>query len=378
MALIFSDTKQRELKVKETIGFTVRTKGLFLLQISARTKSEKQLGGTDDEDLRLEIDGKKFPLLTNSERYSDSPAAFSGGASKGFKKTIFFITWLETGKHIISLIPDIAAIFISLDVTHISQNSILKELPILVNNLAEDGDRRDWITFVLVNASFVSIATELILQRRFLDSDDVKIIIDGTVKQNHQNKRQKLWYFITSFFKGEKQNGTFNVDLPTGMHYVEFWADRTPKLEKVTFSNIGFKIPTTIQEKIEYQAKQYGFDPKMMLRLAKRESQFDPRAISNASAKGLFQLTEITIKQIKELGFEITDPYDIDQNIEGGFVYFNWLYRRYKGQKDQIKKTLAAWNWGLVHIPIREELDFEGLPDGVEKFINDVLGDYDF
>ena len=39
----------------------------------------------------------------------------------------------------------------------------------------------------------------------------------------------------------------------------------------------------------------------MMLRLAKRESQFDSGATSGAGAKGLFQLTDITIKQIIEL-----------------------------------------------------------------------------
>lgn len=115
-----------------------------------------------------------------------------------------------------------------------------------------------------------------------------------------------------------------------------------------------------------------------MIRLAKRESQFNPKATSLVGAKGLYQLTEITIRQIKELGFKITDPYNIDQNIQGAFIYFEWLYKRYEGEKNQIEKTLAAWNYGLAHIPQNEPLDFDKLPKETKNLINDVLGDHDF
>lgn len=378
MELIFSDHKKRELKTQEIIDFSVQKKGLFLIQISARVKSEKQLNTTDDEDLRIEIDGRKFPQINNNQRYFDSPAAFSGGTSKGLTKTVFFILWLEAGKHTFSLIPDGSTTFIDLEIFRVNEKPTLSEFSLPVNKIAEDGDRRDWITFVLVDASLVSFTAELTLIRRFIDSDDAKIIIDDSIKRSNQNKRQKLWYFIASLIKGEKQSEKFAVDLPLGMHYLEFWADRMPKLEKIIFTNLIFKAPLTIQEKIEYKAQQFGFDSKMMLRLAKRESQFDSKATSYVGAKGLFQLTDITIQQIENLGFKVFDPYDIDQNIEGGFIYFNWLYQRYKNQKNQIKKTLAAWNWGLSHIPIEGKLDFESLPNEVKKFINDVLGDYDF
>ncbi|MEK7111036.1 MAG: lytic transglycosylase domain-containing protein [Patescibacteria group bacterium] len=378
MKSIYSDHKERVIKKLENLVFTVKNKGLYFIQVSAKTKNEKQMGGTDDEDLRIEVNKRKFPQLANSERYFDSPAAFSGGTSKGLTKTVLFFLWFESGEHHLSLIPDISATLVRIDIFQAAEDSDLSELNLPLNNSAEDGDRRDWITFVLVDTSLSSFTVELTLTRRFLDSDDVKIVIDDSIKRSNQNRRQKFWYFIASLIRGEKQSEKFVVDLPPGMHYLEFWADRMPKLEKITFLNLTFKILATIQEKIEYKSQQFDFNPKMMLRLAKRESQFDSGATSGAGAKGLFQLTDITIKQIKELGFEISDPYDIDQNIEGGFIYFNWLYKRYENQKDQIKKTLAAWNWGLSYIQVKGEFNFEGLPDGVKKFINDVLGDYDF
>ena len=75
-----------------------------------------------------------------------------------------------------------------------------------LNNSAEDGDRRDWITFVLVDTSLSSFTVELTLTRRFLDSDDVKIVIDDSIKRSNQNRRQKFWYFIASLIRGEKQS----------------------------------------------------------------------------------------------------------------------------------------------------------------------------
>ncbi|MFZ5376204.1 MAG: lytic transglycosylase domain-containing protein [Patescibacteria group bacterium] len=378
MESIYSDHKEKVIKKPEKLAFVVKNKGFHLLQFSARTKNEIQIGGTDDEDLRIEIDKRKFPQLTNNQRYFGSPAAFSGGTSKGLTKTVFFLLWLESGEHSFSLIPDLSATFIGVDIFQVVQESTLESFSLPLNLTAEDGDRRDWITFVLVDTNLVSFKVELTLTRRFIDSDDIKIVIDDSIKRAHYNKRQKFWYFITSLIKGEQQSEKFEANLPSGLHYIEFWADRMPKFEKITFKNLSFRIPTTIQEKIEYKSQQFGLDSKMMLRIAKRESQFDPKATSGAGAKGIFQLTSITIKQIKELGFEVSNPYDVDQNIEGGFIYFKWLYKRYDGQSDHVKKTLAAWNWGLGHIPVKEPLDFNNLPEETKKFINDVLGNHDF
>lgn len=378
MESIYSDHTEKVIKKSEEFIFTTKNKGIYLVQVLAKTRSEKQLGGTDDEDLRIEIDNRKFPQLTNNEKYFDSPAAFSGGTSKGLTKAVFFLLWLETGPHRVVLIPDHSATFVGMDIFYTGENATQNKLDLPMDIIAEDGDRRDWLTFVLVDLSLGSFAVELALNRRFLDSDDVKITINDSIKRAHHNKRQKLWFFVTSVFKGEKQGGQFEVNLPTGLHYIELAADRTPKLVQISFQNLTFKLPTTIQEKIEHRARQYGFEPKMMLRLAKRESQFDPKATSDAGAKGLFQLTSITIKQIRELGFVITEPYDVDQNIEGGFIYFKWLYERYNGEKDQIKKTLAAWNYGPARIPKKGPLVLAELPNETKNLINDVLGDHDF
>src|SRR3989344_1338430 len=114
MQLILEDKQKREAKAKEEISFSSFS-SYHLIIITARTKSEKQLGKntTDDEDLIVKIDGKIFTQL-NSDRLKDSPASFSGGRLHNFAKTVYFLTFLKGKDHAIILetdkIPNTASI----------------------------------------------------------------------------------------------------------------------------------------------------------------------------------------------------------------------------------------------------------------------------
>lgn len=374
MKLIFDDQYKRLIKEKEDISFTVESGGLYLIYLSARARGEKQLGSSDDEDLRVEIDGEKFPKLTDQERYFDSPTAFSGGQLHNLKKTVYFLLKLDRGKHIISLVPDISATFETLTVFQTDLVTLPGDLELSPNIQAEDGDRYPWIVFAFVNLAVPSLSVTLTLKRRFLDSDDVKVIIDDTTQKNFRNGLHKFWYFIASFFTGKTQTATFIPNLPTGLHYVEFWADRMPAFEKITFLGLNSDKGKTVVDKIKETAQKFELDPELMVRLAKAESDLNPKATSPVGAKGIFQLMDITIKQIGNLGYEITDPYDPNQNITGGTMYFKWLYEMYEGDRERLEKTLAAWNWGQNNFPKEEPLDYESIPVETRNFIDKVLG----
>lgn len=373
MELIYKDNRERKINKAEDVAFTTKTAGIYLIEISARAKGQNQLGGTDDEDLRVEIDKRKFSQVGNSERYFDSPASFSGGSLKGLKKTVYFVLLLNAGKHTISLVPDISATLLKVNIFKISKGSSLNELNLPVDNQAEDGDRRPWITFVLVDLALNKFITELNLKRRFIDSDDVKVIVDGSIKRNNRSILHKFWYFIASLVTGEVQSETFITNFSYGLHYLEFWSDRMPKLRQIIFYGLKSISTEEIKEKIRTKVKEFNLDSEMIIRLVARESSFNPYALSPKNAKGLFQLTAITIEQIKKLGFRINDPYNVDQNIQGGLVYFNWLYKRYENQENRLEKTLAAWNWGLKYIPVEGSLNFNNLPSETVEFIKFVL-----
>lgn len=374
MKLVFEDTKQRQIKGQETVSFFVDVSSVCLIEIKAMAKGEKQLGGSDDEDLKVEIDRQKFPTISGQPRYFDGPAAFPGGKLHGLSKSVFFFLPLVNGLHEISLTPDVSAVLEKIQVFQISSGEEVS----LSNIVVEDGDRRPWLTFVFLDVLLKGFSLDLLLRRRFVDSDDVKVIIDDVVKRNNRSILHKLWYFVASF--NEAQSGNFEANFTSGLHYVELWADRTPILNKITFKDLNSSpiesrdSTEIIKDKIRFKAREYGFDEEMMLRMAKKESQFNPKAVSGKDAKGLFQLTSIALDQVRGEGYTVSDVFDVDQNINAGLIYFRWLYRYYKGDNEQLIKTVAAWNCGLRDVPRGQLLDFNGLHEETKVFIRFVLG----
>ena len=79
--------------------------------------------------------------------------------------------------------------------------------------------------------------------------------------------------------------------------------------------------------------------PHALIRgVVQAESGFDPAAVSPAGAMGLMQLMPATAA---ELG--VADPFDIEQNIDGGSRYLRRMIDRFGGD---IKTALAAYNAG--------------------------------
>lgn len=254
MDINFNGGKPGKITRQEDIPFSLKVSGLYLIELTARTQGEKQLGTSDDEDLRVEIDGRKFPQLKNPERYFDSPASFSGGQLHGLKKTVVFILLFDSGKHTISLIPDISATVEQVKVSKIS-NFENNKINLVRDITAEDGDRRPWITLALVDLGLKDFSVDLTLKKRFIDSDDVKVVIDGEVKRNYRSILHKLWYFAASVLISEKQTEVFTADLSQGIHYLELWADRMPVLNSVV---VNLKKPDNKIKK--YQDNKFNRD----------------------------------------------------------------------------------------------------------------------
>ncbi len=275
----------KEEKFKKTVSqrfgfeFSITAEGLYLIEISARARSEKQIGNneTDDDDLRIEIDGRRFAQLGEPARYFDSPAAFSGGQLHNLKKTVVFLCQFSEGKHVLAFIPDREPTLEDIKIYQlkIEEGKLILEL----NQQAEDGDRRDWLTISLMDLPLKEMSVELICQKRKFDRDDVKIIIDGEIKINLKNGFRKFWYWIWAFFSDEKQADTFVVNFKKdAIHYIEFWADRMPTLNKVIldFGNTPIKrIPTVYDPE---WAGDFRSDPEdiLLARLIFGEARGEP------------------------------------------------------------------------------------------------------
>ena len=85
-------------------------------------------------------------------------------------------------------------------------------------------------------------------------------------------------------------------------------------------------------------ARAYGVDPRLVVAVARRESAFNPNAVSRVGACGLMQLMPATARILG-----ISDIFDIRQNVFGGAQYLRQLLDTYNGDLD---RALAAYNAG--------------------------------
>ncbi len=116
---------------------------------------------------------------------------------------------------------------------------------------------------------------------------------------------------------------------------------------------------------INKAAQKNGLDPKLISSVIQAESDFDPKAVSKAGARGLMQLMPQTASRYK-----VKNIHNPEENIEGGTKYFKDLMEKYKGD---VKLALAAYNAGENAVA-----KYSGVPPYPEtmRYITKVLDIY--
>lgn len=269
---------QLKNKITELYQYTFDLSKLSFvaIYISARCKSKEQLNSQNDEDLRVEIDGAQFREIYPEKNIQlfNVPPAFNGSQLLGLKKIVVFLSVLEEGKHTIDLIPQNSAFVEEIKIQELSSTQDLK---IEIQNQAEDGDRRPWFTFVLIDLPLKYLIANITAKWRFRDSDEVKLIIDGQIQKNTFSLFRRNWLWSGSIFKKlfqkETQTQTIESNLSQGTHYIEFWADRTPLLNEIKLNlnyfetNAEVRAGNLIKEYrsiIKNAAAEFGVNPEMV------------------------------------------------------------------------------------------------------------------
>lgn len=88
---------------------------------------------------------------------------------------------------------------------------------------------------------------------------------------------------------------------------------------------------------IDSAARKYKVDPKLVAAVAEVESNGRQEAVSSVGAIGVMQLMPDTAAALG------VDPYDKQQNIEGGAKYLRQMLDTFGGD---LKKAVAAYNAG--------------------------------
>ena len=90
---------------------------------------------------------------------------------------------------------------------------------------------------------------------------------------------------------------------------------------------------------IDAAAIKHHVDANLVRSIIKVESNFNPHAVSRKGAMGLMQLMPSTARELN-----VTNPFDVEQNVDGGVRHFKGLMDNYNGD---VSKSLAAYNAGI-------------------------------
>ena len=94
----------------------------------------------------------------------------------------------------------------------------------------------------------------------------------------------------------------------------------------------------TIRGLVRRYASEFGVPYPFALAILESESSYDPQALSPRGAQGLMQLMPQTSKT-----YNVTDPFDPDQNVRAGIQHLSILLNRYQGDQ---RLAAAAYNAG--------------------------------
>ncbi|MBR2216286.1 MAG: lytic transglycosylase domain-containing protein [Selenomonadaceae bacterium] len=126
-------------------------------------------------------------------------------------------------------------------------------------------------------------------------------------------------------------------------------------------------LPTgdaNLEQMIDAAAKKYHVDPKLVSAVAEVESGGNQSAISPVGAIGVMQLMPDTAASLG------VDPFDKQQNIEGGAKYLRQMLDTFGGD---MKKAIAAYNAGPGAVK-----DYGGVPpySETQNYVSKVLDIY--
>jgi soluble lytic murein transglycosylase-like protein len=151
------------------------------------------------------------------------------------------------------------------------------------------------------------------------------------------NISNALKAFLTNFAEESQKTDTAVSILPPPMETKD-----APTIRQTTspadFSPLSGPPATRFDAIIKTAAMRYGVQEGLIKAVIKMESNFNPKAVSHAGARGLMQLMPSTAA-----GLGVKDSFDPEQNIMAGTRFLRELLEKYGGDLDS---TLAAYNWG--------------------------------
>jgi len=145
--------------------------------------------------------------------------------------------------------------------------------------------------------------------------------------------------FINSFCLTSRADIYKHTDCNGVIHFTNIPDDNSYK--KISSENKS-PIKGDYDHIISTKSYKYNIEPAIIKAVITAESNWNPRAISQKGAIGLMQLMPTTAEDMR-----VSNPFDPEENIEGGTKYLRHLLNRFNGDLDL---ALAAYNAGPARV----------------------------
>ena len=167
---------------------------------------------------------------------------------------------------------------------------------------------------------------------------------------------------VTRLYLGPSRSGY--VEVPT-VDVQSYEHEEDPPLSTASTSADSAASAEAIRQQVANASSAYGVDADFLTSVIRRESGFNPKALSSKGARGLMQLMPETANKLG-----VIDSFDPAANIDGGTRYLRALLLRYDG--DAVK-ALAAYNAGAHRVD-----QYKGVPPYRETraYVASIIRDY--
>ncbi|MEN8076986.1 lytic transglycosylase domain-containing protein [Clostridioides difficile] len=130
-------------------------------------------------------------------------------------------------------------------------------------------------------------------------------------------------------------------------------------------------VDERIENAVQLYSDKYDVDSNLVKAIIRVESNFDPNVVSSAGAKGLMQLMP---ENCEDLG--VSDPFNIEQNIDGGVRHIKEYLDRYNGD---VEMALMAYNGGptrMMNRGVKSIDDIYKMPKETQNYVPKVMSYY--
>lgn len=150
--------------------------------------------------------------------------------------------------------------------------------------------------------------------------------------------RQSVWSLVKAGYWGLVMAVALNSGTFDGSRLAPTQEDPVPAPTMAAVSTALQGVPADLAQILEEAAQQYEIDVRLLVAVARKESDFRRNAVSPVGARGVMQLMPATAAWLG-----VRDAFDPRQNIFGGARYLKMLHKRFDGNLDLM---LAAYNAG--------------------------------